>query len=101
MLDGCHFGARGIPQSRTELVLGEWAAELGVDIRRGWDVVGLTDDGAGVDVEVETPEGRRHLRARYVVGCDGGRSTVRKAAGFQFPGTDATIEMYLADVAGL
>jgi bifunctional hydroxylase/dehydrase len=100
VLEGAHFGARGIPQARTEAVLGEWAAELGADVRRGWRAVGLTDDGDGADVEVESPQGRRLLRARYVVGCDGGHSTVRRAAGFDFPGTDATIEMFLADVAG-
>jgi bifunctional hydroxylase/dehydrase len=100
VLDGAHFGARGIPQARIEAVLAGWAAELGVSVRRGWTAVGLTDDGDGVDLEVETPEGRLLLRGRYVVGCDGGRSTVRRAAGFDFPGTDATSEMFLADVAG-
>jgi len=103
VLDGCHFGARGIPQARTEAVLGEWAAELGAQVRRGWNAVGLTDAGDGVDeveVEVDGPDGRQRLRCRYLVGCDGGHSTVRAAGGFDFPGTDATIEMFLADVAG-
>lgn len=101
VLEGAHFGARGIPQSRTEQVLGEWAAELGADVRRGWEAVGLTDHGDAVEVEAVGPDGEtRRLRGRYLVGCDGGRSTVRKAAGFDFPGTDATMEMFLADVAG-
>jgi bifunctional hydroxylase/dehydrase len=100
VLEGAHLGARGIPQARTEAVLGEWAAELGADVRRGWQAVRLTDNGDGVDLDVEGPQGRRRLRGRYVVGCDGGRSTVRRAAGFDFPGTDSTIEMFLADVAG-
>ncbi len=100
ILPGAHFGARGIPQARTEAVLGEWAAELGADIRRGYEVVGLTDEGDHVDVEVEGPQGRSVLRARYVVGCDGGRSVVRKLAGFDFPGTEATMEMFLADIEG-
>jgi bifunctional hydroxylase/dehydrase len=100
VLEGGHFGARGIPQSRTEAILGEWAMELGAQVWRGWEAVGLTNDDSGVVLEVAGPEGRRLLRGRYVVGCDGGRSTVRKAAGFDFPGTDATIEMFLADVAG-
>ncbi len=100
VLEGAHFGARGIPQARTEAVLGDWAAELGVQILRGWEAVGLTDDGDGVDVDAEAPAGHRRLRGRFVVGCDGGRSIVRRAAGFDFPGTDATIEMFLADVAG-
>lgn len=100
ILEGGHFGARGIPQARTETVLGDWAAELGADIRRGCTVVGLTDHGDAVDVEVDGPEGRHELRARYVVGCDGGHSAVRRAAGFDFPGTDSTMEMFLADVEG-
>lgn len=100
VLPGAHFGARGIPQARIETVLGEWAVELGVQVLRGWEAVGLTDDGDGVDLDAEAPEGRQRLRGRFVVGCDGGRSIVRKAAGFDFPGTDATIEMFLADVAG-
>jgi bifunctional hydroxylase/dehydrase len=100
VLPGAHFGARGIPQARIETVLGAWAVELGVQVLRGWEAVGLTDDGDGVDLDAETPEGRQRLRGRFVIGCDGGRSIVRRAAGFDFPGTDATIEMFLADVAG-
>lgn len=95
-----HFGARGIPQTRVEAVLAGWAADLGVRPRRGWSAVALTDRGDRVEVEVDTPGGPRRLCGRYLVGCDGGRSTVRRAAGFEFPGTDATMEMYLADVAG-
>jgi bifunctional hydroxylase/dehydrase len=100
ILKGAHFGARGIPQTRTEQVLGDWAAELGADIRRGHQVVGLTDHGDSVELEVDGPAGRIILTARYVVACDGGRSFVRGAAGFDFPGTDATMEMFLADVEG-
>lgn len=100
VLEGAHFGARGIPQARIEAVLAEWATELGAIIWRGCEAVALADAGAGVDLEVRVPEGSRRLRGHYVVGCDGGRSTVRRAAGFDFPGTDATIEMFLADVAG-
>lgn len=100
VLEGAHFGARGIPQARIEAVLGEWAAELGAQIWRGWKVVDLTQDDDGVDLDVEGPQGHRRLRGRYLVGCDGGRSTVRGAAGFDFPGTEATIEMFLADVTG-
>ena len=74
--------------------------ELGAQVWRGWEAVELTDVGNGVVVEAEGPTGRRRLRGRSVVGRDGGRSTVRRAAGFDFPGTDATIEMFLADVAG-
>jgi len=100
ILEGAHFGARGIPQTQIEAVLGDWAAGLGADVRRGCDVVGVVDRGDHVEVEVETSRGRDALRAAYVVGCDGGRSTVRRVAGFDFPGTDATMEMFLADVEG-
>ncbi|WP_242909382.1 FAD-dependent monooxygenase [Actinomadura terrae] len=100
VLADAHFGARGIPQSRTEEVLEGWATGLGADIRRGVEVVGLTDDGEGVDVEAVGPDGPLTLRSRYVVACDGGHSTVRGLAGFEFPGTDSTIEMFLADVGG-
>jgi bifunctional hydroxylase/dehydrase len=100
VLDGAHFGAKGVPQSRTEEMLGGWAAELGADIRRGREVVAIARAEDGVEVEVAGPHGSGRLRAAYLVGCDGGRSTVRKAAGFDFPGTPATLEMYLADVAG-
>ncbi|MGW8765599.1 FAD-dependent monooxygenase [Streptomyces sp. NPDC055815] len=100
VLEGAHFGARGIPQYTTEKVLEEWATELGADVRRGWEFTGLTQDADQVEVTVRTPEGERRLRAAYVVGCDGGHSPVRRAAGFDFPGTPATREMYLADVVG-
>ena len=98
--DGAHFGVRGVPQARTEAILAEWATELGADIRRGWKLVGLVADEHGVDAQVQGPDGPARLRGSYMVGCDGGRSTVRRAAGFDFPGTAAAREMFLADVAG-
>ncbi|MFD5876995.1 FAD-dependent monooxygenase [Streptomyces sp. NPDC060322] len=103
VLEDAHFGARGIPQSKTEAVLTEWALSLGVEIRRGWDFRELHEgflDGDRVTVTLSTPEGERQLSAAYLVGCDGGASPVRKAAGFEFPGTPATRTMYLADVTG-
>jgi bifunctional hydroxylase/dehydrase len=105
ILPGAHFGARGIPQNQTEAVLEQWAGELGADIRRGWEFLGLADGflkpgSQGVEITVDTPRGVRRLRASYLVGCDGGHSTVRTAAGFDFPGTPATRAMYLADVTG-
>ncbi|MEU5387823.1 FAD-dependent monooxygenase [Kitasatospora cineracea] len=103
-LPDAHFGARGIPQGQTEAVLEGWAGELGADIRRGWEFLALADgflDGEAAEITVRDPEGAEHtLRAAYLVGCDGGASRVRKAAGFGFPGTDATRGMYLADVTG-
>ncbi|MFE3718143.1 FAD-dependent monooxygenase [Streptomyces cyaneofuscatus] len=98
MLDSPHGTSHGIPQARTEQVLGQWAAGLGVDIRRDHEVVDLSSDEYGVEVEVRTPDGTRRLRTSYLVGCDGGRSRVRKLAGFSFPGTEGTLEMMLADV---
>ncbi|WP_374204256.1 FAD-dependent monooxygenase [Streptomyces sp. HPF1205] len=100
VLEGSHFGARGILQSLTESVLEEWAVGLGAEIRRGWEFLDLADGDDGVTVTAGTAEGVRHLRAAYLVGCDGGHSAVRKAAGFDFPGTGATRGMYLADVVG-
>ena len=100
VLEDAHFGARGIPQSEVEAVLEKWATEQGADIRRGWELRELVDDGDGVEIGVETPRGPQRLRATYLVACDGGSSTVRKLAGFDFPGTPATRGMYLADVVG-
>lgn len=105
VLPDAHFGARGIPQGDTEAVLESWAAETGADIRRGWEFVSLADghlDGDTVEITVRTPAGEdRTLRAAYLVGCDGGASRVRRAAGFDFPGSDARRGMYLADITGV
>ncbi|MHA6758322.1 FAD-dependent monooxygenase [Streptacidiphilus sp. PAMC 29251] len=98
ILEGGHFGVRGVPQSFTESILADWAGGLGAKVYRGHEVVGLDADADGVELEVATP-GPRTLRAAYVVGCDGGRSAVRNLSGIAFPGTDATIEMKMTDVA--
>ncbi|MFD4546129.1 FAD-dependent monooxygenase [Streptomyces sp. NPDC058251] len=100
VLEGSHFGVRGAPQYKIEDMLENWALELGVSLRRGRELVGLTDTGDGVTAIVRGPEGPEEYAARYLVGCDGGRSTVRRLAGFEFAGSDATREMYLADVRG-
>lgn len=101
LVRGAHFGGKNIPQARTEEMLAGWVYDLGGDIRRSHEVTGLEQDADGVWVDVAGPDGPMRLRASYVVGCDGGRSTVRKAAGFEFPGTPATIEMFLADIRGV
>ncbi|MFD8273128.1 FAD-dependent monooxygenase [Streptomyces flaveolus] len=101
VLDGAHKAARTVPQSRTETVLEAWARELGADIRRGHTFRDVEEDTDGVTVHVDGPAGRHALRARYLVGADGGRSRVRKAAGFDFPGTAATTELLLADIRGV
>ncbi|ONK09324.1 FAD-dependent monooxygenase [Streptomyces sp. MP131-18] len=102
VLAGAHQAAKSVPQSATEAVLEAWAGELGADLRRGHELLSLDDGDDHVTLRVKTPEDTpRSLTTRYLVGCDGGRSTVRKAAGFDFPGSPATLEMFLADVKGL
>jgi bifunctional hydroxylase/dehydrase len=101
IIEGGNFGVRGVPQSFTEKVLAEWALGLGADLRRAHEVVGLEQDDDGVTVEAATEAGPVRLRARYVVGCDGARSAVRKLSGIDFVGTDATMEMKMADFTGV
>lgn len=81
-------------QNVIERILAEWVGELGVPIYRGEEVVTLTQDDAGVDVGMTDG---RVMRAGYLVGCDGGRSVVRKAAGIEFPGWEATTSYLLAE----
>ncbi|MEU1820431.1 rifampin monooxygenase [Streptomyces roseifaciens] len=94
-MDTAHPYGLAMPQPVTERVLGERAAELGTEIRRGCEVAGLSQDEDGVTVELT--DGTR-LRSRYVVGCDGGRSTVRKLIGVGFPGEPPTVETLLGDM---
>jgi 2-polyprenyl-6-methoxyphenol hydroxylase-like FAD-dependent oxidoreductase len=77
-----------ITQAEVERILGERAAELGVEVRRGSAVTGFDADDSGVSVRLENGD---RVRAAWLVGCDGGRSQVRRLAGFEFPGTDPTI----------
>ncbi|MFD8309295.1 FAD-dependent monooxygenase [Streptomyces sp. NPDC059690] len=99
VLEGGSYGARGIPQARTEAMLAGWIAERGVKVRRGIEVTGVAQDDDAVTVELGGGAGA--LRARYVVGCDGARSVVRTCAGIDFPGTAPTVELRFADVAGV
>jgi 2-polyprenyl-6-methoxyphenol hydroxylase-like FAD-dependent oxidoreductase len=85
-------------QAQVEQVLEERARELGADIRRGHELVGLSQDQEAVTVEVGGPDGAYRLRARYLVGCDGAHSLVRKQAGIGFPGTPPTQVYRLGDV---
>ncbi|MEX5717348.1 rifampin monooxygenase [Geodermatophilus maliterrae] len=94
-LDTAHPYVLGIPQPTTERLLIEHATELGAQIRRGCALVGLSQDDHGVTVDLA--DGTR-LRSRYLVGCDGGRSTVRKQLGVGFPGEPATREWLSGEV---
>lgn len=82
-------------QAHIERILAAWVDELAVPVYREREVTGFAQDDAGVDVELS--DGRA-LRADYLVGCDGGRSLVRKAAGIDFPGWDAATSYLIAEV---
>ena len=89
-----HNYGLALKQNRIEQIMAEWISELPVTIHRGREVTGLTQDATGVDVELS--EGGS-LRASYLVGCDGGRSVVRKKAGIEFPGWDAATSYLIAE----
>ncbi|MPZ39660.1 MAG: hypothetical protein GEU95_16700, partial [Rhizobiales bacterium] len=101
---GVHFDLSGFPtrypyslglrQNHIERILASWVDELKAPIHRGIEVTGFAQDAAGVDVELSDG---RSLRAQYLVGCDGGRSLVRKAAGIAFPGSDPTTSNLIAE----
>jgi 2-polyprenyl-6-methoxyphenol hydroxylase-like FAD-dependent oxidoreductase len=85
----------GLRQNHIERILAEWVGELEVPIYREREVTGFAQDDIGVDVELSDGSS---LRAEYLVGCDGGRSAVRKAAGIEFPGWVATTSNLIAEV---
>ena len=94
------LGLRGvlIQQAATEEILNSRAQELGVQIRRGCELTALTQDADGVRVQFTGPDGDGPLHARYLVGCDGGASTVRQRAGIDFPGLPPASLLRLGDV---
>ena len=94
-LDSAHTYVLGIPQTTTDRLLAEHATELGAAIERGRELVGLDQDEHGVTAELA--DGTR-LRSRYLVGCDGGRSTVRKLLGVGFPGEPARVQTLLGEM---
>ncbi|WP_210570460.1 rifampin monooxygenase [Streptomyces sp. GESEQ-4] len=94
-LDTSHPYVLGIPQTTTDRLLAERATELGAEVRRGCALAGLSQDDHGVSAELA--DGTR-LRSRYVVGCDGGRSTVRKLLGVGFPGEPSRVETLLGEM---
>jgi 3-(3-hydroxy-phenyl)propionate hydroxylase len=82
-------------QTHIERILADWVGEFGVPIYRGHEVTGFAQDDTGVDVELSDG---RSLRAKYLVGCDGGRSLIRKKAGIDFPGWDPSTSYLIAEV---
>jgi 2-polyprenyl-6-methoxyphenol hydroxylase-like FAD-dependent oxidoreductase len=101
---GVHFDLSGFPtrhpyslglrQKHIERILAGWIDEFKVPIYRGIEVTGFAQVDTGVDVELSDG---RSLRTQYLVGCDGGRSLVRKAAGIAFPGSDPTTSNLIAE----
>lgn len=89
-----HPYSLGLWQNHIERILAGWVAEMAVPIYRGREVTGFTQDESGVDVELSDGQS---LRAQYLVGCDGGRSLVRKAAGIAFSGSDPTTSNLIAE----
>ncbi len=90
-----HPYSLGLWQKHIERILAGWVDELQVTFYRGREVTGFAQDDTRVDVEVSDGQS---LRAKYLVGCDGGRSLVRKAAGIEFPGWDPTTSNLIAEV---
>src|SRR5512133_3442387 len=85
----------GLWQNHIERILADWVGELAVTFYRGRDVTGFAQDDTGVDVALSDGQS---LRAEYLVGCDGGRSLIRKAAGIGFSGWDPTTSWLIAEV---
>jgi 2-polyprenyl-6-methoxyphenol hydroxylase-like FAD-dependent oxidoreductase len=90
-----HNYGLGLWQKHIERILAGWVGELAVTIHRGREVTGFAQDDTGVDVDLSDGQS---LRAGYLVGCDGGRSLIRKAAGIEFPGWDPTTSSLIAEV---
>ncbi len=90
-----HNYVLGLWQNHIERTLAEWVGELAVPVYRAREVTGFTQDDGGVDVELS--DGQR-IRSAYLVGCDGGRSVIRKAAGIEFAGWDPTTSWLIAEV---
>jgi 3-(3-hydroxy-phenyl)propionate hydroxylase len=90
-----HNYGLALRQNHIERILADWVGELPVKFYRGREVIGLAQDDTGVDVELSDGAS---LRAKYLVGCDGGRSLIRKQAGIDFPGWDASTSYLIAEV---
>jgi 2-polyprenyl-6-methoxyphenol hydroxylase-like FAD-dependent oxidoreductase len=99
MLDMSDFPTRhnyglALTQNHVERILAAWVDELPVRVYRGREVTGFAQDESGVDVELSDG---RSVRAKYLVGCDGGRSLIRKKAGIDFPGWDPSVSYLIAE----
>src|SRR5499427_10155324 len=90
-----HNYCLALRQKHIERIMAEWVAELPVIFYRGREVMGFAQDDTGIDVALSDGAS---LRAKYLVGCDGGRSLVRKQAGIDFPGWDASTSYLIAEV---
>jgi 2-polyprenyl-6-methoxyphenol hydroxylase-like FAD-dependent oxidoreductase len=90
-----HNYGLALKQNHIERILAVWVDELSVPIYRGLEVTGFAQDDTGVDVALSDGQS---LRAQYLVGCDGGRSLVRKNAGIDFPGWDPSVSYLIAEV---
>ncbi len=99
--DSPYPGQWKVPQTRLRELLLEWATGLGADVRTGHEVTGVRQSADGVEVTARAARGATRLTARYVVGCDGEASAVRRLVGVDFTGHDATRELLRADVAGI
>ena len=93
-----HRRMRFVNQQNLESVLGARAMALGIKVRRGSEVTGIAQQSDGVYVDWASTTGEGRIRCAYLVGCDGGRSSIRKMACFDFPGTPPTMTMYQAIV---
>ncbi|MGO4779467.1 FAD-dependent monooxygenase, partial [Lysobacter sp. 2RAB21] len=91
-----HNYVLGLWQKHIERILAEWVGELPVKFYRGLEVTDFAQDDDGVEVMLSDG---RSLRAQYLIGCDGGRSVVRKTAGIEFAGWDATTSWLIAEAA--
>jgi 2-polyprenyl-6-methoxyphenol hydroxylase-like FAD-dependent oxidoreductase len=90
-----HNYGLALRQTQIERIMAEWVAELPVIFYRGREVTGFAQDDTGIDVALSDGAS---LRAKYLIGCDGGRSLVRKQAGIDFPGWDASTSYLIAEV---
>jgi 2-polyprenyl-6-methoxyphenol hydroxylase-like FAD-dependent oxidoreductase len=85
---------RAVAQHGVEMMLAERSRALGIDVRRECDVTGFEQQSDGIDVEWTSPTGTHHIRCGYLIGCDGGRSAIRKRADFDFPGVAPSSTFY-------